>query len=337
MAHRNNQRIRTRRIIFWAVVFTVISQIGFSFALPWWHPDTEFRLRKELIQARVAEDPNRPLFVMIGSSRVVGGFNPDDLSDITSTTGQKVLCFNFGHVEAGPVCNLIQLKRLLHAGIKPKWLIVEIAPMYCADERNLFVHNLSWEDIDTVARFHPYQKFTGSFLRNHFLAPWFRYRGDLQERYLGEHPPRPVQCNLSSFGWGGSLEVVEPKQREEWTERARVMFAPVLGKGFRIAPMAHRAYRELLALCQKEHIEVALLMMPEGNNFQSWYTPVAQERLQEFINELVREYGVAVHDARSWFDDSFFADSHHLAREGTRQFSQRLEREILRTWICPSK
>ncbi len=334
MTHRSNGRRRTKLIVLSAIGTMLLVQAGFSFVLPWWHPDTEYRLRKELIQARVAEQPEKPLLVMVGSSRVTTGFDPQQFSDFRTADGRPILSFNFGHLESGPVSNLVQVKRLLRTGIKPRWLIVEVAPMWCANEWNSYVHNLSWEDVGTVAHYHSYRKFTGSFLRNHFLVPWFRHRGDLQERYLHETPKRPVQWNLSAYGWGQEcVDVVPPDLRRQWTENAHRLLSTLLTDQFQIAPITAGAYRELLALCRKEGIEVALLIMPEGNTYRSWYSPVAEERLQTFLKELSVEYRVPIFDTRPWFDDSFFADSHHLTLQGGRQFSRRLEREILQPWI----
>ena len=114
-----NRRRRTKVIVLSAILIFVIFQLGFSFVLPWWHPDTEYRVRKEALEARSAERPNDPILAMVGSSRVAYAFDPEQLEGLNDPQQRSVLGFNFGHLAAGPVANLLQVKRLLGAGLKP--------------------------------------------------------------------------------------------------------------------------------------------------------------------------------------------------------------------------
>jgi hypothetical protein len=331
----SNKRRRTKWIVLAAIVSTVVIEAAFSFVLPWWHPDREFRLRKEIIESRVAQQPDDPLFVIVGSSRIAAGFDPGLFEDLRTPQGKPVLGFNFAHTESGPVSNLLQVKRLLHVGIKPRWLIVELLPSCCCDEWCSFVHNITWEDVPTVSRYHPYRRFAGSFARNHFLVPWFRHRADLQEYYLHESFDRqnnPYDLNKHGCAFF-ACDIVPEDKRKEWTETAHRLMGPALTDQFKVTPESAGAYRELIALCRKEGIELMLLLTPEGNTYRTWYNPAVEIRLQAFLKELTDEFQVPICDARPWFDDSFFADSHHLTQTGRREFTLKVERDILRPWI----
>ena len=58
-----------------------------------------------LLQARLTETPERPLLLMMGSSRTVMCFRPENLAELHTSAGAQVLPFNFSHLAAGPLCS----------------------------------------------------------------------------------------------------------------------------------------------------------------------------------------------------------------------------------------
>ena len=93
------------------------------------------------------------------------------------------------------------------------------------------------------------------------------------------------------------------------------------------------AHDEFSRIAFQHGIAVALLLTPEGETFRSWYSPAATLELEAFLNKLSADFGVPIYDAREWFDDTYFSDSHHLMPHGAREFTLRFEREILQPFI----
>jgi hypothetical protein len=90
-----------------------------------------------------------------------------------------------------------------------------------------------------------------------------------------------------------------------------------------------QAWRDLLGLCRREGIPTALVVMPEGPVFRSWYPPRTWALVREFLDDLGREYRVGVIDARDWMAEEDFIDSHHLLPQAAELFSARLGHEAL--------
>jgi hypothetical protein len=69
--------------------------------------------------------------------------------------------------------------------------------------------------------------------------------------------------------------------------------------------------------------------MPEGTIFRSWYAPAVNACINEYLIRLSREVGVPIVDLRTWMEDKYFGDSHHLYRMGASLFSRRFASEVL--------
>src|SRR5262245_42698597 len=106
-----------------AVAFVVVMDVRF----PFW-TDREYAARRQIVLDRTAEHPERPLLVVLGSSRVGAGFVPEELGPIYDDRGRQISVINFSHLGAGPRMNLLQLRRLLRDGTTPDYLLVEFMP-----------------------------------------------------------------------------------------------------------------------------------------------------------------------------------------------------------------
>jgi hypothetical protein len=327
-------RYRPRRIIVGTLVSLLLLQAAFYFVVPWWHPDTEYRIKKEALQARLAERPDHSPLVMVGSSRVSFAFDPELLQPLTDESGKPVLSFNFGHFNAGPTSHLLTVDRLVRSGVKPRWLIVEVLPALCFEEWAGFVHSSRWDDIRILSKYYPFDKYGGALLKNHLLLPWYFYRGELQEHYLHERQAERMALKTSPYGCLTHIaECIDAKGRQQSTESQCRVFGADLSGSMRLTSSSEAAYRELLQLCGREGIEAALIMMPEGDTFRSWYSDAANLELTGFLDRLSAEFAVPIFDARQWFGDEYFADSHHLLRPGACEFTRRFEREILQPFV----
>src|SRR5947209_5552138 len=119
-------RYRARRL-FWTIPFFVFLQVTFTVALDQCNPelvDPEYHVRLSKLRSLQKEAPDRPLLLVLGSSRTAMSFKPEAVSQLSPAQGKALLPFNFSHYGAGPLFNLMELQRLLADGIKPAWLVV---------------------------------------------------------------------------------------------------------------------------------------------------------------------------------------------------------------------
>ena len=94
-------------------------------------------------------------------------------------------------------------------------------------------------------------------------------------------------------------------------------------------------------MCRDRGIPLVIVLTPEDSQFRSWYGPIGEANLRDYMNTLHREYGAEVTDARAWVPDEHFADPHHVTQSGASIFTERLGREVLRPLVggqlCPTE
>jgi hypothetical protein len=339
------KRLRQARTIglWWLGGFCLL-QVGLDLVQDEVKPvlrDPEYGTKLGHLKRRLAERPGQPLALVMGSSRVLNGFRPDLLPPVKTAEGEAVV-FNFGLTGAGGLRQLTCLRRLLAAGVRPRWLIVEVMPAMLPPEYHseelVFINRTMWRDLPTARRYaRDPDTLTRRWLKARLL-PWFNDRFCLMTHYAPDWVPyenrvTDVWNRLDGWGWMELPEARTPEEKVRAVAEARDLLATILG-AFHIAEVPDRAFRELLELCRQEKIETALLLMPEGPSFRAWYPPHAEPVLQEWLGQLRQEYGVPVIDARRWFDDeSLFRDNHHLLASGAARFTERFGRQALRPWL----
>ena len=78
-----------------------------------------------------------------------------------------------------------------------------------------------------------------------------------------------------------------------------------------------------------DHLPAALVLMPEGSAFRSWYSPPMWAQIQGFLNDLGCEFTAPLINARDWVADEDFYDSHHMFAHGAAVFTERFGPEVL--------
>jgi hypothetical protein len=340
--HRKSKGARA--VLGWGLVFFVCAQLALNVFVEGWHPelcDPEFTVRSALLRARMAEEPGRPLLLVMGSSRTGMGFLPEVLPPLQTAAGTQPLVFNFSHLNAGPAMNLVQLRRLLRLGVHPDWLVLEVMPPQLADEKQRLSTAVAEPgDFPWLGRYFTkplsaYASYLGSR-----LVPWYTHRWFLLQHFAPKWVPPGLQRGQDEitlgrlggdFDWQAirQLDVDEVRRR---TNATRAIYAPLL-QDFHVAELSDRALREFLAVCRQEGIHVALLLTPEGSEFQSWYPPDAWPRVVSYCAALSREYGVPVVNTRDWLADRDFSDSHHALLPAAETFTRRLGRDVLQPLV----
>src|SRR5436309_4680728 len=125
---------KSRRRLFWLLAGFALCQLVLAVVIDTELSavrDPEFEARLERLRARQAETPGRPLVLVLGSSRTGYGLDARRLSE--AKDGSGALVFNFGISGSGPLFQLVNLRRLFDAGVRPDLLYVEVMPALLAD------------------------------------------------------------------------------------------------------------------------------------------------------------------------------------------------------------
>ena len=332
-----------RAFALWVAGLFLAVQLVISDLMDRWHPtapETIWRLKWTRLRQVAAADPDRPLVVMLGSSRTDAAFQARRLNGLPGPGGRPLLAYNFGVPAAGPLHEWLYLRNLLEAGIRPRLLLVEfLPPLLNRPGRGLVSEEgwtpALWLSLPQLCRLWPYlarPRHKGFSWLEARLTPAYAFRAELhaqlQARLHPETAPRdfaPLQDQ-----WGTRLqEVLSERERAQRLAAVYYEYVYTLAH-LRPGQGPCRAWRDLLACCRRERIPVALVVMPEASVFRSWYRPNTERATAAFLAELRKEYGVEVIDARRWVADRDFADGHHVLEGGATTFTTRLMAEIQR-------
>jgi hypothetical protein len=276
--------------------------------------DTDYHARLRIARA-AAEHPDRPLGVVLGSSRAVWAFRPEQLPE------SGVCWVNAAHTGGGPTLSRLILHRLLRDGVRPAAVALEVMPTFFVKENNRFVSGHFAGSELPLMRAYADKPLDYDY---HFLRHRLTRLGDLgrvADPFAGRTPPHP------RGGFPAHEEEVSPAERARRTALAHAANAPHLQK-LAARPAADRAFRDTLREATDHGIAVVVLRMPEGPTFRSWYDPAALARFDAYVAAVAAEHGAAVVDARLWLEEDDFYDSHHALRRGADKFTARFAREL---------
>src|SRR5579864_5169313 len=125
-----------KRAVLWTLAGVALSQLVLSIYLDRRRLETRDPLyghRLHSLQARLAESPDAPLFLILGSSRVKYSVCPSAMQIHTASGVPTPIVYNFAMNGMGTIRELMYLRRLLADGIRPKWLLIEIWPPLWAE------------------------------------------------------------------------------------------------------------------------------------------------------------------------------------------------------------
>ena len=324
-----------KRVVLWTLACFLGLQVALNLYMETRHAevyDPEYRDRLVLLRQRVQEHPQRPLLLIVGSSRIMTGVAPEQLPPLHSADGACALPFNACHTGAGTVHNLLMVERLLREGFEPKWMVVEVVPYLLPAAQHSTLAKLAMaEDLPTLHRYVKPLKLYGWYAEERATAIINHRHAFL--RHLAPGLPlqdHPWDCMPMEPLGGKTWEEPIP-DRAEIERRTAVVRANYHAslQRFQIQESSKRAMQELLGLCRKRNIQVAVLVSPESSEFRGWYSPDASHAVDGFLEELASQYGTPIVDARDWLADEDFSDGHHVLPEGAKKLTARLGRELL--------
>jgi hypothetical protein len=324
----------------WAAVAFVATQVGLAAAADCLAPelyDPEYAARLDRLRRERDRHPDRPLAVVLGSSRAAVGFRPERLPPLHDRRGRRVTPFNFAHMGAGPVYARMTYDRLAREGLAPDWVVLELTPTFLADEwKPTYTGAATAADLGLVRRYAPGGLVYPDYLRRRLLPAYTHRRALLWRLAPGWEMADPAapDRNLGELGGeqGRLPAALPPAEREAAFGRAASVFGPPL-QAFRVTPAADGAVRDLIADCRRRGVPVTLLLAPEATQFRALYPPAALATLDQFVRGLTREPGVTLTDAREWLPDDLFTDGHHVLLPGQEAFTDRFGREALRPLV----
>jgi hypothetical protein len=176
-----------RAALLWGFAAFVALQAGLSVVIERglpelrdpWYADKAARLRRRARDASV-----RPLTVVVlGSSRTAYGLRASEMEPgLSRATGRPTVLFNFGMVGAGPLVELVVLRRLLAEGVRPDLLLVEVLPPLfnrraaACDLAQLPAERLWGRELSLITRYGaPRRELRRSWLVACVL-PWYAHR-----------------------------------------------------------------------------------------------------------------------------------------------------------------
>ncbi|HEY7315733.1 MAG TPA: hypothetical protein VH643_40765 [Gemmataceae bacterium] len=338
---------QARPALMWGLIFFLGGHLILGAYLTHCYPelcDPEFHLRLRDLRARVSEAPDRPLALVLGSSRVAFGLRPASVMEAADGPAAPTI-FNFAMLGVGPVGERLVLHRVLEMGLKPKWVIIEVwAPFlpqsgFSNEEDIIFRRDFYCSDLPTISHLYRRRGEAAGRVFAETVTPALHYRLAVLNRCAPCLLPQTLLTetefnNLLRFHLDGSgwvpfnLDHPDPAGPETHIQRARLMTKPLFDK-FSVSPISDRALNEMLKECQAHDIRVAFLLMPEHSLLRGWY-PSMQDKLTTYLRQLSEAYHAPVIDTRVWCGDKDIPDCCHLSPKGARAFSERFGRDVYR-------
>ncbi len=338
------RRLRRRALaaLLWALVcYAAAGALPMLLHHRWERIGPAFEGRKwPALRRLVARHPDRPLLLMLGSSRACWAFRAGALDGMPDSDGRPLSVFNFGIPATGPVSELFCLRDLLAEGVRPRFLLIEVLPpLLCKPRRGAFTEEgmMGFDSLSArqFLRWLPYLHRPGECAQLWLgarLAPWYTFRQfiELEVRCLAAGRPFPTYGPIDDWGWRiGYPLPFPPWERQRRLKLSREGYDPAL-RHFRPGEKQTQALRELLDLCRRESIPAALVLMPESSELRGWYPDEAKAAVRGLLDELSRAYGLEVIDASCWLADDDFEDGQHAVQHGADVFTGRLARELPR-------
>jgi hypothetical protein len=331
-------------ILLWLPIWYVLGQLSlFAWMDENWELERTIseRQKLQLLHERLAEMPDRPLVLMLGSSRADQAFQASRLSGQTGPDGRKLLAFNLGVPTVGGMHELLYLKDLLAEGVRPRLILVEFVSTHLIRSQR----GLQSEEHFTIPAYISFHQL--HFLQHYYtnrrrawiewmearLTPWYGYRWWIHEHLQGLHslPEKEFdQSRRPIDPWGWRLLRDLPETMAARAVRWAVaynMYGQTL-KHFQLGSKPAQALLDLFDCCRRENIPVALFLPPVAQEFRDLFCPEGQAEIDNFVAHLRSRYNLDIIDATDWLEKWDFDDYHHATISGANKFTTRLIPEV---------
>ena len=214
------------------------------------------------LHERLAEAPDRPLLLMLGSSRSDWAFQAGRLNGQSGPDGRPLLAYNLAVPTTGPLHEALYLNDLLAEGIRPRLLLIELVTTHLnQSQRGLLSEEHftmpEWHSAHQIVFMRPYfsnkRRMLMGWLESR-LAPWYSFRSAVHDHLLGYHAQlNPYDQQAQPMDdWGWRMIYKDPNtpafRAMRWACTAR-MYGESL-KHFRLGPGPVQAMRDVMARCR---------------------------------------------------------------------------------------
>jgi len=322
-----------------AIAFLVIDASGSNLR------DPEYGRRLTSLQQRMAEHAERPLVLVVGSSRASMGVRPAAWEETRPRTPHDPLIFNMSLVGSGPLMELMCLRRVYADGLRPAAVVLEYWPPFLREDGPYYEParidhaRLGAVDRPLVREYWNDPKEVERLMRRDRLNPLFETRHRLLAQLLPRWQPWDKRMEmawggLDPWGWLSGLEDHFPPDPEMRSIRLRHCEKTYRTQfqNYTIHPMADRALRETVALARSHGAKVAFAYLPEASEFRSWMPAEVERLAQDHLARLRAELDVPLIDARHWMADGYLVDGFHLSRLGAAEFTKQFGPAVAATF-----
>jgi hypothetical protein len=296
--------------------------------------DPEYGRRLRHLKKRLAEHPDRPLVVVIGSSRASMGVRPAAWEAARPGSPNDPLLFNMSLVGSGPLMELMCLRRLHDDGIRPDAVILEYWPPFLREDGPYFepsrIDHARLRDSDRalVREYWDQPDDTERLMRRDRLNPIFQTRQRLLAQVFPLWHPWDKRIDvgwaaLDEWGWLAGLEESyppKPGERQVRLDHCEKIYRTQFESGFSIHPLADRAFRESVAAARSHGAKVAVAWMPESTEFRTWMPAEVERMTQEHLTKLRSNLDLPLIDLRHSMPDGYLVDGFHLSKAGASEF-----------------
>lgn len=343
LARPRRMQQSARALLWWVPFWYVIAQMVLCAWMDERWQLTRTRVEKDKwkqLHEHMAETPDRPLVLMLGSSRTDWAFQAGRLNGLPGPDGRPLLVYNFGVPTTGPLHQALYVNDLLAEGVRPRLLLLELVTTHFNESRRGILSEerftqAQWLNAHQLFFFRPYltnSRRALSYWLEACVAPWYAHRWSVHEHLLGHHSmsdPYDQACRPMD-SWGCRLldgDLGTPEYRAFRWGGAVKMYGESLQR-FRLGPKPAQAMHDLLARCRREHLAVALVLMPVTKEFTMLYNAEGRAELERFVADLRERYHFDVIDASNWLDREDFDDGHHVLTAGAVKFTERMVGEV---------
>jgi hypothetical protein len=340
VARPRRKRQGGRAVLLWALAFYAAAQPAVRYLMDGQLPPPWVQTWQEKWQQLgqlAAREPDRPLLVMLGSSRTDRALQAGRLNGLPGPDGKPYLAYNLGLPGAGPLRVGLTLREMLDVGIRPRLLLVEYLPPFLNEPRRDVSSEESWPMSPWLSprelfRLCPYYSYPGRIVGDWLevrLATPYAFRSEIQKllcRVFGQDKPPLIPPPHDPWGYEIPEPLTDALRAREIGTTVRMYFRGL--RRFRLGRGQTQALRDVLDLCRREEIPVVLVLMPESPAFRTLYAPEGLAAALRLLEELRETYGAGLIDATNWVADKDFIDGHHVLAGGAAVFTTRLRREL---------
>lgn len=331
--NRAKEQQRSRQRILWGFGIFMMIQFIAGVVIDYGYPLIRSRRMSELF-AQVHEMRHSPSTLFLGSSRSQAAIDDqmlDDSFNAAVPSGDALICDHL-------------LEELLRAGVRPRRLVLEASPEFFNSWNACYEYNairlLRWEHLPEHLIGVIYSNQAGRLVLSRFL-PLLVHREHLwalahqwgttgKTRSALRVQPRTFPSKELCFSRGSSVSPIVPEltpalrhlmENGAQDVRRRWMV------DYRISPAEQRALARVVKRCEREGIELIVLIPPVTSFQRATYDDAIKRPFLQML-EVETSRQVTRIDAWDWLPDAAFVDSHHANRLGSLLFTQRL-RQVL--------